>query len=72
MSATDYDTARGVFRTLRSQSRDVVLVWHTIDLGCWEFGVGRNWGGLRKGMSVHEQPGAQVDGIAPHKRRDSK
>ncbi len=34
------------------------------------------WGGtgegLRWGRSVHEQPGAKVDGIAPHKRRDSK
>jgi hypothetical protein len=27
------------------------------------------WGG---GMSVHEQPGTKVDGIAPHKRRVSK
>jgi hypothetical protein len=40
--------------------------------GGWEFGMGRDWGGLRRGRSVHEQPGAKVDGIAPHKRRDSK
>jgi hypothetical protein len=33
----------------------------------------RDWEGiLGKGRSVHEQPGAKVDGIAPHKRRDSK
>ena len=31
-----------------------------------------NGEGLRKGRSVHEQPGAKVDGIAPRKRRDSK
>jgi hypothetical protein len=34
------------------------------------------WGGKGEGMgrgrSVHEQPGAKVDGIAPRKRRDSK
>ncbi len=30
------------------------------------------WGGTGRGRSVHEQPGARVDGIAPHKRRDSK
>ena len=29
-------------------------------------------GGMGKGRSVYEQPGAKVDGIAPHKRRDSK
>jgi hypothetical protein len=62
----------------------VAIVGRTIDLGCWEFGMGRDWGGfkelewggtgegLRKGRSVHEQPGAKVDGIAPHERRDSK
>jgi hypothetical protein len=27
---------------------------------------------LGRGRSVHEQPGANVDGIAPHKERDSK
>jgi hypothetical protein len=30
---------------MRSRDRDVVLVRHTIDLGCWEFGRGREWGG---------------------------
>jgi hypothetical protein len=34
------------------------------------------WGGKGEGIgrerSVHEQPGTRVDGIAPHKRRDSK
>jgi hypothetical protein len=45
------------------RSRDVVLVWRTIDLGCWEFGMGRDWGGFGgKGRSVHEQPGAKVMG----------
>ncbi len=38
-------------------------------------GVGNlEWGGtgeyLGRGRSVHEQPGAKVDGIAPHKERD--
>ncbi len=28
-----------------SQDRDVVLVRRTIDLGCWEFGMGRERGG---------------------------
>jgi hypothetical protein len=27
---------------------------------------------MGKGRSVYEQPGAKVDRIAPHKRRDSK
>ncbi len=31
-----------MFRTMRSQDRDVVLVRHTIDLGCWESGMGRD------------------------------
>jgi hypothetical protein len=30
---------------LGSRDRDVVLVRRTIDLGCWEFGMGREWGG---------------------------
>jgi hypothetical protein len=30
---------------MRSQDRDVVLVRRTIDLGCLEFGMGREWGG---------------------------
>jgi hypothetical protein len=34
--------------------------------------MGRDWGELGKGRSVHEQPGAKMDGIAPHKERDSK
>jgi hypothetical protein len=38
--------------------------------------MGREWGGNGEGMgrkkSVYEQPGTRVDGIAPHKRRDSK
>ncbi len=30
---------------MRSRDRDVVLVRRTIDLGCWEFGTGREGGG---------------------------
>ncbi len=33
---------------------------------------GGNWEGMRKGRSVYKQPGTRGDGIAPHKRRDSK
>ncbi len=59
-----------------SRDHDVVLVRRTTYFGETpggrEFGMGRDWGGLRKGRSVHAQPGAKVDGIAPHKRRDSK
>jgi hypothetical protein len=35
---------------LGSRSRVVVFV----GAGCWEFGVGRDGEGLRKGRSVHE------------------
>ncbi len=38
-----------MFRTVRSQDRNVVLVKHTVDLRCWEFGMGREWGGDEKG-----------------------
>jgi hypothetical protein len=34
---------------MRSRDRDVVLVECTIDLRCWEFGMGREWGGDGKG-----------------------
>jgi hypothetical protein len=34
---------------MRNRDRDVVLVRSTIDLGCWEFGMGREWGGDREG-----------------------
>ncbi len=34
---------------MRSRDRDVVLVRRTIDLGCWEFGMGRVWGGDGEG-----------------------
>ncbi len=33
---------------------------------------GGNGEGVGRGRSVYEQPGTRVDGIAPHKRRDSK
>ncbi len=38
-----------MFRTLGSQDHDVVLVRCTIDLRCWEFEKGREWGGDGKG-----------------------
>jgi hypothetical protein len=61
---------------MQSRDGDVVLVVRTIDLGKPQ-GVGKlewrgNGEGMGRGRSVHEQPGAKVDGIAPHKRRDSK
>jgi hypothetical protein len=34
-----------MFRTMRSRDHDVVLVRCTINLGCWEFGMGRGWKG---------------------------
>jgi hypothetical protein len=34
---------------MRSRDRDVVLVWRTIDPGCWEFRMGREWGGDGEG-----------------------
>jgi hypothetical protein len=34
---------------MRSRDHDVVLVRCTIDLRCWEFGMGREWGGDGKG-----------------------
>ncbi len=50
--------------------------WYGETPGGREIGMGREWGGNGEGMgrgrSVYEQPGAKLDGIAPHKRRDSK
>jgi hypothetical protein len=34
---------------MRGRDRNVVLVKSTIDLGCWEFGMGRRRGGNEKG-----------------------
>jgi hypothetical protein len=34
---------------MRSRDHDVVVVRHTIDLKCWEFGMGREWGGDEEG-----------------------
>jgi hypothetical protein len=34
---------------MRSRDHDVVLVRRTIELRCWEFGTGREWGGDGKG-----------------------
>ncbi len=45
--------ARGLFRTMRSRDQDVVIVRRTINLGYWEFGMGREWGGVEKeGVSL--------------------
>ncbi len=38
-----------LFRTMRSRDHDVVVVRRTINLGYWEFGMGREWGGVEKG-----------------------
>jgi hypothetical protein len=46
-----------MFRTMRSRDRDVILVRRTIDLGCWEFGMGREWGGDGEG----EDSGRETD-----------
>ncbi len=48
-STSDDDMAKGVFQTMRSRDHDVILVRRTIDLRCWEFGMGREWGGDGKG-----------------------
>jgi hypothetical protein len=54
----------------------VVLVGRTIDLGkprgVGKLEWGRNGEEMGREKSVYEQPGTRVDGIAPHKRRDSK
>jgi hypothetical protein len=34
---------------MRSRDRNVVLMKRTVDLRCWEFGMGRGWGGDEKG-----------------------
>jgi hypothetical protein len=34
---------------MRSRDQDVVVVRRTINLGYWEFGMGREWGGVEKG-----------------------
>jgi hypothetical protein len=33
---------------MRSRDHDVVIVRRTINLGFWEFGMGREWGGVEK------------------------
>jgi hypothetical protein len=40
---------RYLFQAMRSRDHDVVLVRRTIDLRCWEFGMGRELGGDGKG-----------------------
>jgi hypothetical protein len=61
-----------LFWTMRSRDHDVVLVSCTINLGCWEFGMGREWGGDGKGeVSLRETWGqGGRDPITP--RRVSK
>ncbi len=34
-----------MFQTMRSRDHDVVLVRRTINLGCWEFEMGKGWKG---------------------------
>jgi hypothetical protein len=34
---------------MRSQDRNVVLVKPTVNLKCWKFGMGREWGRVEKG-----------------------
>jgi hypothetical protein len=62
-----------LFRTMWSRDRDVVLV-RRAKLIWGNPGGSGNWNGEGRGRerSVYEQPGAKVDGITPHKRRDSK
>jgi hypothetical protein len=38
-----------LFRTTRSRDHYVVVVRRTINLGYWEFGMGREWGGVKTG-----------------------
>jgi hypothetical protein len=38
-----------LFRTMRSRDHEVVVVRRTINLGYWEFGMGREWGEVEKG-----------------------
>jgi hypothetical protein len=38
-----------LFRTMRSRDHIVVLVGRTINLRCWELGMGREWGGDEEG-----------------------
>jgi hypothetical protein len=38
-----------MFQTKRSRSRNAVLVKRSVDLGCWEFAMGRGWEGDEKG-----------------------
>jgi hypothetical protein len=56
-----------------SWDRDVVSVSEMgKPKGGQEFGMGRGWGGMRKGRSVYEQPGTKVDRDASCQRRVSK
>jgi hypothetical protein len=44
-----YAFAYLVFRTMRSRDHDIVVVGRKINLDYWEFGMGREWGGVGKG-----------------------
>jgi hypothetical protein len=58
-----------MFRTRRGRDHDVVVVRRTINLGYWEFGMGRDWGGVEKGevslQATWDQGGR--DPITPRK-----
>jgi hypothetical protein len=58
----DDDITRGVYQTIRSRDRDVVVERHIVGMGNrlgWEMGMRRERGG-GKG-SVYKQPGTRVD-----------
>ncbi len=62
----DDDITRGVYRTMRSQCRDIVVGGHIFEMG-HHWGEGKGDGEERGGMrSVHKQTGTGVDGITPH------
>jgi hypothetical protein len=52
---------------MRSRDHDVVLVERIIDLRCWKFGMGREWGGDGKGEVSLQVTWGQVgqDRITP-------
>ncbi len=49
----DSEFAEPIVPDKRSRIHEVVVVG-LYQPGFWEFGVGREWGGLRKGRSVYE------------------
>ncbi len=65
----------GTVPDLGSRDHDVVLVrrraWWGNPGGAGNLEWGGTGEGLGRGRSVHKQPGAKVDRIAPHKKRVS-